>query len=391
MIDASAYTLGGFVSSFLLFSFGLYILRAGFWYPTHRMAALLAFLGMVWCLGKSGEDVTSGYLAFLLGRFAEGGLILLFPVFVHFTRIFPDSKPLGFWAFPLYLPAVFFACLLGAEVLGSEYILLVPPTRIPYLVYQLAFTWVGVLNLVRSYRGSRYEVERIQLRLVLAGVAISFSVAAGTVGLNLLWGGGVGRPAVLAIPASVGVIAYAVTKYRLFVMPPVSRFFVPIPEGWSKRAPKYELEEGRVYLVEDGGLGSRVLKEFVMHGVSGLWITSSNPRRLRQEHGLAKTPILWLTSKRVRGEAAMRPGELDKVRSVVSGYLLRAQGRSVVFVDCFEELVTANGFERAMGFLVEIAGLCSRRNSNLLVRGDRTGLLKRRWVEVGCLHTCRHR
>ena len=116
--------------------------------------------------------------------------------------------------------------------------------------------------------------------------------------------------------------------------------------------------------------------------MSGLWITSSNPRRLRQEHGLAKTPILWLTSKRVRGEAAMRPGELDKVRSVVSGYLLRAQGRSVVFVDCFEELVTANGFERAMGFLVEIAGLCSRRNSNLLVRGDPAESSWRKLVSV---------
>jgi len=52
------YTIAGFVSSALLILLGLYILKADPRYSINRMAAIFAFLGMAWCLGKSMEDLS---------------------------------------------------------------------------------------------------------------------------------------------------------------------------------------------------------------------------------------------------------------------------------------------------------------------------------------------
>lgn len=377
------YTIAGFVSSVLLVSLGIYVLKADPRRTINRMAALLAFLGAAWCLGKSMEDLfLDKNIAFLWGRFAEAGLILMLPVFVHLAYIFPRPKPLGSRVALLYLPAAVLMGLLFVELFTGEYILLVSPTRIPYLMYQLIFVCFAMFNLARAYVRSRYVVERIQLKLTLIGVGVSLSVAAFTMGLSIFFAGNIGRPAVFAIPVSFGVIVYAMTKYRLFILPPVSRFFIPAPEGRLKTKLKYELKEGGSYLTKKRGLGPKIFKDLTVHGIPGLWLTTSRPSKIREEYGLTRTPIIWFTPERVNGEVTVNPNELHKARGEVSLYFSKVYLRSIVFVDCFGELVFANGFEKAMDFLKETAGLCSRNNSNLLVQIDPTEFSKRQLAAI---------
>lgn len=377
------YTIAGFVSSALLILLGLYILKAAPSYSVNRMAAIFAFLATAWCLGESMGDLFLGKnIAFLWGRFAEAGLMWMLPVFVHFTYIFPRPKHLGSRVALIYFPVAFFMSLLIMELFKGEYILLVSPTRIPYTMYQLIFVCFAIFNLARTYVKSRYPTERIQLKLTLIGVVISFSIAVFTMSLNIFFAHNMGRPAVFTIPVSLGVIVYAMMKHRLFIMPPISRFFVPIPEARLKTKQRHELKEGRNYLVKQRGKGPKIFKDLTEHGIPGLWLTTSCPSKIREENGLARTPILHFTPERARGEVTVHPNELNKALDEVYLYLSRAFPRSVVFVDCFRELVLANGFEEAIDFLRKTARLCSRNNSNLIVQIDPTEFSERQLAAI---------
>ncbi len=171
----------------------------------------------------------------------------------------------------------------------------------------------------------------------------------------------------------------AAIKYTL---PPISRFFVPMPEAWLRTKLKYKLKVGSGYLIKEKERGPKIFKDLTMHAIRGLWLTSLRPGEIREKYGLAKTPVLCFTPERVEGEVVVRPDELDRARDIVSSYFFGVPMRSVVFVDCFRKLVFANGFEKAMNFLKEIAGLCPRNNSNLLVQIDPTEFSKRQLAAI---------
>ena len=378
------YTIAGFVSSALLILLGLYILKADPRYSTNRMAAIFAFLGMAWCLGKSMEDLSlNENIAFLWGRFAEAGLILLLPVFVHFACIFPRPRPLRTHVTLIYLPATVFMGLLFAELFTGEYILLVSPTRIPYSMYQLIFVCFAMFNLARAYVKSRYAMERIQLKLTLIGVGISLSIAAFTLSLNIFFAGNMGRPAVFVIPVSIGFIIYAITRYNMFILPPMPKFLLPMPEAELKTKLKYKLKEGSSYLIkeEEFERGPKIFRDLTTHDIPGIWLTTSYPNEIREKYGLARTPILYLKSKSVSGEVVVPPDRLDKAIGIISNYFVKPY-RSVVFVDCFKKLVVINGFEKALDFLRKLGKMCSQKNSNLIVQIDPSKFEKKQLAAI---------
>jgi hypothetical protein len=171
---------------------------------------------------------------------------------------------------------------------------------------------------------------------------------------------------------------------------------MPLPEMELRSKPKFKLEEGRAYLItkekpslRDRGLfieryltakdkpshGLTIFMDQVNHGVPGLWITSLHPKQVGRCR-LKRTPVVYLTTEQIKGEVALSPRKLDKGRAFVSNYLLQVRGRSVVLIDSLEKLVAVNGFERTIEFLKEMAGLCSKNNSNLIVQVDSSKLKK---------------
>lgn len=158
-------------------------------------------------------------IALLWGNFAEAGLILLLLVLVHFTYVFPRPKLSMPHVALFYLPAAVFMSLLFVDLFTGEKVLLVSTTRISYSMYQLIFVSFAMFNLARTYVKSTYAIERAKLKLVLIGMVVSLSIAACTMGINVFFVSNIGRPAVFAIPVSLGFIVYAITRYRLFISP----------------------------------------------------------------------------------------------------------------------------------------------------------------------------
>jgi hypothetical protein len=156
------------------------------------------------------------------------------------------------------------------------------------------------------------------------------------------------------------------------VISPIFRFFAPSPEAHQGTKPKYHLVKGRDYLIKEKKPRHSVdiFIEAVKHGVPGLWITSTHPGEIRREHHLVRTPIIYLTVKRVREEITTSPRKLDRLITIVSNYFIRAPRRSVVHLDCFGELVGANGFERSIDFLTQLRNICRKNASNLIVQAN---------------------
>jgi archaellum biogenesis ATPase FlaH len=115
--------------------------------------------------------------------------------------------------------------------------------------------------------------------------------------------------------------------------------------------------------------GLTIFMDQINHGVPGLWITSLRPKQVTK-YSLRRTPVVYLTNEQIKGEVTLPLRRLDKVRDLVSSYLLRVRGKSVVLIDSFEELIAGDEFERKIEFLKEMVELCSKNNSNLIVQVD---------------------
>jgi fumarate reductase subunit D len=256
------------------------------------------------------------------------------------------------------------------------WIILVP------VVYNTVAFLLGIGVLSQEYRKS-HGIEREQTSLILTGLVVIFVIAyVFTAALARIF-----DTVEMGSPFNVigcAIIVYGIVKYKLFVLPPLPRFFIPTPEERLRTKLKYRLREGRGYLVKERKpvRSAKIFVDQTRHGVPGLWITSLHPRKPCEEYGLSKTLVLSLTPDRITGEITVPPNKLGHARGIVSGYLSWARGRSVVMLDCFKELVVANGFERTMNFLKELAELCLKNNSNLIVQTDPAAFTKRQLVEI---------
>lgn len=115
----------------------------------------------------------------------------------------------------------------------------------------------------------------------------------------------------------------------------------------SKR--RFELELGRSYLVKnDVEKAFQVFADHVLSGLEGLCITREFPPNVRRKYGLEKTPIVWLTEERAKGE--MTVDSLQDLSILIQRFLENTK-RSVVLLDGFEYLTTKSGFESFIRFL----------------------------------------
>ena len=154
-------------------------------------------------------------------------------------------------------------------------------------------------------------------------------------------------------------IAYCILKYKLFIIEPLAEELIPTPQ-------KYTLEKGLSYLVKEEKLEKSydIFHDQVTHDISGLSITKLPPEKVRERYKIAKSPILWLTFKEV--ENAISPKDVERLKFAVSDFVGKAE-KTVILLDCFDQLRLVNGFEKSMSVLMEIKDICMKNNANLLV------------------------
>lgn len=130
---------------------------------------------------------------------------------------------------------------------------------------------------------------------------------------------------------------------------------------------KYELKEGEAYLIKSRKLAFDVFRDRVVHGSLGLCITRTFPENVREQYGLRRTPILWLTKE--EGENCITPPHLGKIDSIVSDFFAKTD-RSVLLLDGIEYLIVQNSFKTVLRMIQILRDKVALKNSLLLIPLD---------------------
>lgn len=297
-------------------------------------------------------------------------MIFVPAVFVHFALVFPTEAPVLLanrkYSFLLYIPSIIFAVLLNTELfiertysyhwglysrIGLAFYL--------YLLYVALFVLYGFFILIKSYTRST-KAERKQTRWVIIGAIIVIAVCVATdatpIYLDFLYVPPMSSWFVTIIAA---LAAYSILRGKLFIITPVSEKPIELEQ-------KYLLEKGRSYFVS-GALEKsyEIYRDQITHGIHGLCLTKLHPQKIRERYTLERTPVVWLTFEET-DEKSIAPDRLEDMKNLISEFVEKAE-RSVILIDCFDQLKIVNGFEKAMAFLRDTKKVISRNNSNLIV------------------------
>lgn len=366
----------------------------------HRVFAMLTTAVTVWAAANFGFILSpNSDAAMFWSRVIGFGWVFMGPIFLHLVLLLTGrgvvfANRLSYLA--LYGPGIVFlgmfwltgAFYSGVQATGHGYVITMEKWILApgaYLAVSIALSLYCSLKAYREFSG----LERTQIGMV------TVAIAAPAIGSIMLYGvlplvgvEAIGLEPIILFPPAIAVMAIAIVEYKLFSPPPISRFILPLPEMELRTKPKFKLERGRSYLVTEDGRslhrqspvlirrylktkkpsrGLAIFMDQITHGTPGLWITSFHPKQV-ERYRLKRTPIIYLTTGKIKGEVTLPLDRIDKAKALVSNYFLRVRGRSVVFIDGLEKLVGVNGLEHVLKFLKEMKELCSKNNSNLIVQ-----------------------
>ena len=105
-------------------------------------------------------------------------------------------------------------------------------------------------------------------------------------------------------------------------------------------------------LVSDRTVSRKRFSTLVKNGTLGLWVSRRPPKELRDEYGLVRTPVIWLTGNAVEGEVCIPPGETAKLSKAFSDFIA-ATGDYIILFEGLEYISSTIGFKPTLN-LVQI-------------------------------------
>lgn len=123
----------------------------------------------------------------------------------------------------------------------------------------------------------------------------------------------------------------------------------------------HHLNPAEMYLSEErDSRGYGLFVDYVKHGHPGLCITMEPAERIRDRHGLKKTPIIEIRSRFTR---TLR---LEELGSQIAVFMKKAR-RGIVMMDCFERIMTRTSFDDALKLLQDLRDVTARSSSIFLL------------------------
>ena len=125
---------------------------------------------------------------------------------------------------------------------------------------------------------------------------------------------------------------------------------MPITEKAVDTAQQYHFEKGSLYLFDKrkGNQSLEVFADQVKHNIQGLCVTRQNPKKIREQYGLEKTPIIWLTGgEGLQGEIHMKPDNLTGLGATLGKFLTQSNN-GIILLDGLEYIMTRNGYEAVL-------------------------------------------
>jgi len=151
-----------------------------------------------------------------------------------------------------------------------------------------------------------------------------------------------------------------------------------IPEDIETLFP-FRLKAGTSYLLKEDRpvKGYSLLKGGMSYGAHGLCVSKYPPEIINKRYDPIHPSILWLTFK----ENGLSPKKLDILKKRVSTFE-KIYPESIVLLDCFDQIVYANGFALAFSLLKYLKENSRVKNTNLILSINPDSLDKKQLAEI---------
>ncbi len=128
-----------------------------------------------------------------------------------------------------------------------------------------------------------------------------------------------------------------------------------------------ELKAGRSYLVEEDRpeRAYRLLEKSAGGGKTGLLITRTNPKRVREQIALETVKVLWLTDREGSQEETIAPA-LERIVYEIEGFMSH-HPHGAVMLDGLEYLVSNNSFDAVLRFVRRLVDTVSEGHFTFLI------------------------
>jgi hypothetical protein len=337
-----------FITSLLLL---VYILKKNPKSRINQIWALFLVMTMLITLGEAilkiiGDDKEAALFWFRLLVMPGGGFLA--PIFLHFTLIFTKQDKIlknRILLIVIYLPILILYIRglminvplddLKISSLGyytTQSLLTIVAGSLIYPINMGiigGLILLGVNVLINGYRKTKIEIEKNQIKYILAG---SFLL----LGLNFIVyvllppdiAQNFSEATSITAVLMAGIIAYAIVKYKL--MAEVKLVTEEIPT----KPIDYEIESGFTYIIpeREPKTGFQLFAKTMAEGVHGICITLRNPTIIRKKYGLKKTPIIWIT-KEETNELSVKPSEIARINEILKPFLEKSEDSVILLID----------------------------------------------------------
>ena len=140
----------------------------------------------------------------------------------------------------------------------------------------------------------------------------------------------------------------------------------PAVEKMVKGEKQYSLDQGFSYLVEEETPTKSfdIFVDYVTHGISGLCITRTNPKFVKEQYSLKKTPFIWLST--LKTDEYTSTVDLTELSISIKDFIKKSK-KSVILLDGIEFLVTKSSFEEVLSFLQSLSEYISMTESIVVI------------------------
>ncbi len=141
-------------------------------------------------------------------------------------------------------------------------------------------------------------------------------------------------------------------------------------EKYEKRAKSLEkpiLEPCFTYVVEEPKTerSIQLFKELLAKGATGLCVTRTNPKEVKQVHKeFENIKLFWLTE--ISGEGNLKPTDLEELSYHINNFLNTAQN-PVIYLEGFEYLVNYNSFSKILHLFQVLKDTISMKKAILIM------------------------
>jgi PAS domain S-box-containing protein len=140
----------------------------------------------------------------------------------------------------------------------------------------------------------------------------------------------------------------------------------PAVEDVAKGERQYTLKHGFSYLIkeETPQKSFDIFVDYVTHSVSGLCITRTNPKFLREQYSFKKTPFIWLSALKTTEYTSTV--DLTELSISIKDFIKKSK-KSIILLDGIEFLITKSSYGEVLSFLQSVTEFISMTESIVVI------------------------